>query len=113
MKKPEFEISNLAKNCNEALILAILNKHDMHGYEIALEIEERSKGEFKFNFGTLYPILHKLEKEKLIKGYWQNKSVGRKRKYYSITKHGRKYFEEQVNMWNRFVSIFSNITGDR
>ena len=58
-----FEIQNLTKNCNEALILAILSKEKKHGYQIALELEERSEGLFKFNHGTLYPILHKLEKD--------------------------------------------------
>ena len=85
MTKLIFEVQNLTKNCNESLILAVLNREKKHGYQLALEIEERSSGLFKFNHGTLYPILHKLEKEGLIKGIWKQEGLKRKRKYYNIT----------------------------
>ncbi len=73
MAFPVFETQNLTKNSNESLILAILYKEHKHGYQIALDIEENSNRQFKFNHGTLYPILHKLEKEGLIKGTWNRK----------------------------------------
>ena len=111
MKQPNIEISNLAKNCNEALILAILSEKDSHGYQIALEIEEQSGGVFKFNHGTLYPILHKLEKDGLIKGFWKDEGTKRKRKYYSITKNGEEYSIEQQSGWQNFFSDFFNIIG--
>jgi len=113
MKQPNIEISNLAKNCNEALILAVLSKKDRHGYQIALEIEEQSRGVFKFNHGTLYPILHKLEKDGLIKGFWKDEGTKRKRKYYSITKNGNEYFVEQQAGWQNFFSDFFNIIGKK
>ena len=113
MKKPNIEISNLAKNCNEALILAILSEKYKHGYQIALEIEERSKGLFKFNHGTLYPILHKLEKDGLIKGFWKDEGTKRKRKYYSITKNGEEYFTGQQAGWQNFFSNFFKIVGEK
>ncbi len=78
----KFDVQNLAKNCNELLILAILKSGKKHGYQIALEIEERSNETFRFNHGTLYPILHKLEKEDLIRGSWKKEEAKRKRKYY-------------------------------
>ena len=81
MKNISFDISSLAKNFNEAIIISTLIDSDRHGYEIALEIEEKSNKEFKLNHGTLYPILHKLEKERLIKGIWQESTTKRKRKY--------------------------------
>jgi len=80
MDIPIVEIPNLTKNCNEILILAVLFKEKKHGYQIALEIEEKSDGLFKFNHGTLYPILHKLEKEGLIKGTWKQEGPKRQRK---------------------------------
>ena len=75
MDLESFSIQNLDKNCNETLILSILYSHKKHGYQLAVEIEERSKGTFKFNHGTPYPILHKLEKEKLIKSKWKQEAV--------------------------------------
>ena len=56
MKKPSLEISSLTKNFNESLILSVLFAEKKHGYQIALEIEEKSNGLFKFNHGTLYPM---------------------------------------------------------
>lgn len=106
------EISNLTKNLNEILILATLSREKKHGYQIALEIEEKSDGLFKFNHGTLYPILHKLEKEGLIKGNWKDEGSKRQRKYYHITAKGKKYASGQLNGWKHFFTEFFDIVGD-
>jgi len=112
MNLPGFGIPNLTKNCNEILILAILFKEKKHGYQLALEIEEKSNGSFKFNHGTLYPILHKLEKEGLIKGTWKQEGPKRKRKYYAITAKGKKYANKQLEEWQNFFKSFFNIIGE-
>ena len=112
MSLPSFGIQNLTKNCNENLILAILFKEKKHGYQLALEIEDKSNGQFKFNHGTLYPILHKLEKDGLIKGTWKQEGPKRKRKYYSITAKGKKYARQQLVEWQNFFEKFFKITGD-
>jgi PadR family transcriptional regulator PadR len=113
MTLPVFGIPNLTKNCNETLILAILCEGRKHGYQIALEIEEKSGSYFKFNHGTLYPILHKLEKEGLIKGVWKQEGPKRKRKYYTLTAKGKKYFVTQVAEWRYFLNHFLNIVGEK
>ena len=110
--KIQFDISSLTKNCNEALILSILYAQKCHGYQIARKIEERSKGIFKFNHGTLYPILHKLEKEGFIKGTWRHEGPKRKRKYYALTVKGRKYMSLQLIHWRQFFQQFFNIFGE-
>lgn len=112
MDVPLFEIQNLTKNCNETLILAILFNEKKHGYQIALEVEEKSGGIFKFNHGTLYPILHKLEKDGLIKGTWKHEGPRRKRKYYVITAKGKKYAEGRIREWRNFFDRFFHIVGD-
>jgi len=112
MTIPVFEIQNLTKNCNEALILAILFNGKKHGYQIALELEEKSEGLFKFNHGTLYPILHKLEKDGYIKGTWKQEGPKRKRKYYLLTAKGKKYSANQRTEWNRFFTQFFEILGE-
>jgi PadR family transcriptional regulator, regulatory protein PadR len=112
IKKPKLEIQNLTKNCNESLILAILYKEKKHGYQIALEIDQTSEGLFKLNHGTLYPILHRLEKEGLIKGTWKQEGPKRKRKYYSITAKGRKHVNGQLAQWKNFYEQFFEIMGE-
>ena len=112
MDLPVVEIQNLTKNCNEILILSILYSSKKHGYQLALEIEEKSGGHFKFNHGTLYPILHKLEKEGLIKGIWKQEGPKRKRKYYSITAKGKKYVSAQLGEWKLFFDHFFTIVGE-
>ena len=112
MNIKHIEIHNLTKTFNESLILSILFKEKRHGYQLALEIENQSNGLFKFNHGTLYPILHKLEKEGLIKGYWKQEGPKRKRKYYKITSKGRKYVTAQRTEWRYFFEHFFNILGE-
>ena len=109
MKLSDFGIPNLTKNCNELLLLSALFKGKKHGYQLALEIEEKSSGLFKFNHGTLYPILHKLEKEGLIKGTWKNGGSKRQRKNYSITTKGKKYAQGQLTGWKGFFKEFFDI----
>ena len=74
-------------------IIALLHKKDMHGYEIMKSIETQTKifgmSEMKVSYGQLYPLLHKMEKVKIIKG----KKVG-KRKVYSLTKDGKQAYKE-------------------
>jgi PadR family transcriptional regulator PadR len=111
MTRPAIEIQNLTKSCNEALILAALIDGPRHGYQLALFIEDQSAGFFSFNHGTLYPILHKLEKEGLIQGDWSGGDGGRKRKSYRITARGRDHSRSQQAAWDEFLKRFRQLTG--
>jgi PadR family transcriptional regulator, regulatory protein PadR len=82
--------TNLSKQVNELLILATLRSGPAHGYEIALAVERDSGGAFSFQHGTLYPILHRLEKDGLIEGGW-DEDGGRRRKVYGLTPRGREH----------------------
>ena len=112
MKKAELETQNLARSCHEALILATLAHGPRHGYQLALEIEERSQGFFRFNHGTLYPILHKLEKDGLIRGEWGESGPRRKKKSYKLTAAGNRSLEGQLRDWEKFFEQFSSIVGE-
>lgn len=81
------ETRSLGRNVNELLVLATLEDGPRHGYQIALDVEEESDGAFELQHGTLYPILHRLEKEGLIAGNWEDE--GRRRKVYALTDRGR------------------------
>ena len=113
MANREIEPQSMTRHCNEALILAILSDGEKHGYQLALEIESRSRGFFTFNHGTLYPILHKLEKEGLIKGTWKREGPKRKRKNYTLTARGMKYAAWQRDSWRRLFDRFFEIVEER
>lgn len=108
----EFELDpqKLARSSHEALILASLAEGPRHGYQLALEIEERSGGFFRFNHGTLYPILHKLEAGGLIEGTWDEGSGKRRRRQYILTPPGRSHLDRLRSAWsNYFVCLFKVI----
>jgi PadR family transcriptional regulator, regulatory protein PadR len=105
------DIQGLARSLNELLILATLETGGKHGYQIALEIEERSDGFFLFNHGTLYPILHHLEKEGLIDGTWAT-GEGRRRKEYTLTGAGRTHLARRGGEWRRLGSGLARFLGE-
>jgi DNA-binding PadR family transcriptional regulator len=111
-KEPHLEPQSFAKHFNEALILAALQSGPKHGYQLALDIEERSGGRFGFKHGTLYPILHKLEKEGLIEGAWSDEGQRGKRKRYQLTRDGELYLRDLRNAWNGFLGTFSGVIGE-
>ena len=94
-----YDSQGLGRRVNELLLLSALRRRPMHGYQVALEIEKRSDGYFSFNHGTLYPILHQLEKDGLIAGRWSDPGEGRPRKEYALTEAGRTYLNEGAREW--------------
>lgn len=84
------------------LILSLVEREDMYGYEMIIELARRSQDTFQMKEGTLYPILHTLEKEKCLTSYQQMAPTGRMRKYYRITPLGRKLLTEKRAEWAQF-----------
>src|SRR4029453_8456805 len=80
----------LKKGSAELLILSLLEGRARHGYEISKLIESRSGGALKFNVASLYPLLYRLEERGWIIGRWVEKAGQRRRRYYKLTKEGRK-----------------------
>jgi PadR family transcriptional regulator PadR len=76
-----------------------------------LEIEGRSQGYFRFNHGTLYPILHKLEAAGLIQGAWQDPGSKRKRRQYSLTEDGSQRLDQLRGAWHEFSLNLFNVIG--
>ncbi len=83
--------ANLSKRVNELLVLAVLDRGPAHGYQIALSVEEDTGGAFSFQHGTLYPILHRLERDGRVVGDWG--TARRRRKTYTITETGKAQLE--------------------
>ena len=84
------------------LVLALLEGSDMYGYQIIEELARRSNNTFEMKEGTLYPILHTLEKAKYLTSYRQEASSGRERKYYHLTKRGKQLLDEKRSEWEKF-----------
>lgn len=91
------------------LILGILARAASYGYEIVRRANEESHGLFAWQEGTIYPVLHRLEKNGLVRAQWQESESGRQRKYYYITKKGREALGEQVEKWNALSLIINRI----
>ncbi|MFW6088620.1 MAG: PadR family transcriptional regulator [Gemmatimonadota bacterium] len=106
------DVQALVRDINEALILAVLRDGAKHGYQIALDVEERSGGMFTFQHGTLYPILHRLEKEGRIEGKWST-AEGRRRKEYRPTRRGREWMAEQeMSLREVFGTLIALLEGE-
>ena len=94
----------LIKGSTDSLLLYLLSKQPMYGYQIIKELERKSQGYFRFKEGTLYPALHRLERTGLILGKWQALPGSRQRRYYHITDKGRHTFLEKRNQWQDFLA---------
>ncbi len=92
----------LLKGSTPILILQVIAEEDSYGYRIVQTLAQRSDDLFKLNEGTLYPILHTLEKEGIIESYRKEAESGRERRYYRITAQGRVYLAEKINEWKVF-----------
>jgi len=87
------------------LILSVLAREASYGYAIIRAINREGEGLFTWQEGTVYPILHKLEKEGLVRTQWQEADTGRKRKYYYINAKGRKALSEGTREWTGFHKL--------
>jgi len=81
--------SQLLKGIAPVVVLEILSRGPMYGYELSAAIEQRSGDILTLGKGTLYPLLYNLEAKRFVKGRWENAETGRKRRYYSITSKGK------------------------
>ncbi len=93
----------------EALILAILADHALHGYEISKRIRTQSQDVLKYGEGQLYPALHKLEESGFIAAEWMMQDGKPDRKVYSITTSGREELERHKSAWTKFSAGVGNI----
>ena len=106
-KTPDVEWKKVSA---ELLILSLLEARPRHGYEISKLIEQRSGGAVRFYVASLYPLLYRLEKRGWIEGRWAEKSGQRRRRYYRLTRLGRKVLASQRRGWQVFVEAINRIT---
>ncbi len=98
----------LLKGHSKLLILAALRAQPMHGYALSQYLKAEMAETFQFGVGMLYPLLHKLEKERYIVGQWEGAASLRKRVYH-ITAKGRKELQEKKREWANMASLVQKI----
>lgn len=101
--------TELLKGTLSLLILSLLSRKPMYGYEIAATVHRDTEGAFQWREGSLYPSLHKMEQGELIVGEWEEKETGRKRRYYRITKKGRTALAEKMQSWTELCQAVNRI----
>ena len=86
----------------QLLVLSLLAGEDMYGYQMIMELARRSDHTFEMKEGTLYPVLHGLEKDGLVEAYQQEAPTGRVRKYYHLTKKGGLQLRTEREAWESY-----------
>ena len=100
----------LLKGSTNLMVLSILEKENMYGYQMIKKMQEKSNNVFELGEGTLYPILHGLEEKGFITSYW-DESTSKKRKYYAITEKGKKQLKEKKEEWKSFSDGINLLLG--
>jgi PadR family transcriptional regulator, regulatory protein PadR len=103
--------SELLKGSAVLIVLTHLSKREMHGYELLKTIEKDSEGAFSYKEGTLYPLLHQLEKQGSVEARWEQTESARKRRFYRITREGKKLLKEKKNQWIALKIAIDHLTG--
>lgn len=103
---------SLISGSTTMLILRLLEEKDMYGYEMIETLQKKSQNVFQLKAGTLYPLLHTLEGKGYLTSY--EDSTGPKvRKYYSITKNGKKFLFQKKEEWKEYSAAVANILTSR
>jgi len=96
----------------ELLVLRLLSEGKTYGYELVSQLGDRSGGSIELKEGTLYPVLYRLEDAGLIQSEWSQPDRGVPRKYYEITKAGRKRLDALTTTWRSWVEIVEAVLGE-
>jgi PadR family transcriptional regulator PadR len=101
--------SDLVQGTLEMLILKTLALEPMHGYGVALRIEQVSKGVFRVNPGSLFPAFSRLERSGRIRSEWRATENNRRAKYYLLTEEGQKALADETREWGRQIAAITRI----
>ena len=93
----------------DMLILKTLALEPMHGYGIAVRLEQMSNGVFRLNAGSLFVAFQRLQRDGLIRGEWKSTENSRRAKYYVLTERGRKRLDSETKEWGRQVAAIARI----
>jgi len=105
MSKP----ADLLQGTLDLLILKILALEPLHGWAVSQRLKQVSGGVLQVSDGSLYPALHKLEQGGWIAAQWKTSELGRRAKFYSLTRHGRRQLERQTADWERLSGAIAQV----
>lgn len=108
-KNPTSDSSELVQGTLEMLILKTLALEPMHGYGVAMRIEQISGGVFRVNAGSLLPALSRMERSGNVKSEWRATENNRRAKYYGLTAKGRKALTAETEQWERQTAAIARI----
>lgn len=94
--------SDLVRGTLNTLLLEVISRRPCYGYEICKAVNARTDGYFDLREGSLYPALHKLERDGLLRAYWEKTDAGRRRKYYEINEKGLRELARRRQEWKAF-----------
>jgi len=100
---------DLVQGTLEMLILKTLALEPMHGYGVAVRIEQISNGVFHVNAGSLLPALSRMERAGRVRSEWRQTENSRRAKYYSLTASGRKALVAETDQWHRQIDAIARI----
>ena len=103
--------SGIKRGTAELAILSVLQGGAWHGYEIARRIEQQTKGSLRFTLAALYPMLYRLEKQRLIHGLWETSASGRRRRCYRLTAAGKKKLVPLRKEWSQLFAALKQLAG--
>jgi transcriptional regulator len=101
--------SDLVQGTLDMLILKMLALEPMHGYGIAVRLEQMSQHVFRLNAGSLFIAIQRLQRDGLIKGEWKSSENNRRAKYYVLTNQGRKRLQSETQEWGRQIAAIARI----
>jgi PadR family transcriptional regulator PadR len=101
--------TDLIQGTLEMLVLKTLALEPLHGYGIALRIEQISDGAFRVNPGSLLPALSRMERAGHVKGEWRATENNRRARYYALTARGRKALQSETENWGRQIAAINRI----
>ena len=106
-------LEQMRKGTTTMAILKLLVDADepLHGYEIIRRLEKRSAGYFSFKEGLIYPTLHRMEQNGLLKSRWLGEPGTRRRKVYTVTEKGHQQLEEEMERWKSFSFQMDQLLG--
>src|SRR5690348_1827710 len=107
MSKP----SDLVQGTLDMLLLKFLALEPLHGFAISQRLKQVSGNVLQVSDGSLYPALHKLEQEGWITAEWKTSELGRRAKFYSLTRPGRRELEKQAAEWTRLSQAITQVMG--
>ncbi|MDV2684428.1 PadR family transcriptional regulator [Alkalihalophilus lindianensis] len=93
----------------DLMILSLLKNEDMYGFMIINTVNQITGTEFELSEGTLYSVLKRLDRKKIIESYWGEGGKGARRKYYRITALGEELHQEKLNNWKLINKIIEEV----